>query len=313
MFKELNENLKEKITGFNPWTNAYGLARSLIGLATLLTLLFNDSSILFKPAAGLEEYPFCKNNLSIFCLVPNDYQYLEIIRWVCIAILVLVVIGWRPRFTGIPHYWIMYSLQNSATVIDGGEQIGTVITLLLVPITLCDHRRWHWTIITDKDESFLSIYKVVTIYCFWIAIRIQMAIVYANAALERLKNVEWADGTAIYYFFNDPMFGIPDYLAVLLDPILNSPIVVILTWGTTILELFLFSALISPKKYWNIFLWSGIFLHTSIALLLGLYSFSLIMIGCLLLFLHPLDQTIKLLNKNKFRNKKSVEVIPSEV
>lgn len=53
MFKELNENLKEKITGFNPWTNAYGLARSLIGLATLLTLLFNDSSILFKPAAGL--------------------------------------------------------------------------------------------------------------------------------------------------------------------------------------------------------------------------------------------------------------------
>ncbi len=96
------ENIKQTITRWderNPWTNVYGLARSIIALSSLLTLLINHPSLIMKPASGISSYPACKMNLSLFCLGENNYMMLNLFRWVCIAILVLVVIGWRPRIT----------------------------------------------------------------------------------------------------------------------------------------------------------------------------------------------------------------------
>lgn len=65
-------------------------------------------------------------------MVPNDYMYLNIIKWLAIVLLIIIASGWRPRFTGIIHWWICYSLQNSALTLDGGEQVSAVITLLLI-------------------------------------------------------------------------------------------------------------------------------------------------------------------------------------
>lgn len=301
MLEKLNNKIQNKLSNFNPWTNAYGFCRSLIGFSTLVTLLFNDISIFIRPVSGLEKYPFCTNNFSLFCLVPNDYLYFNLLKWMCILILFLVVIGWRPRFTGIPHYYILYSLQNAATAIDGGEQIGTVITLLLIPITLLDGRKWHWLNVPEKTEDVISVYKNVTIYCIWMAIRFQMSFVYIGAAITRLKNIEWKNGTALYYFFNDPMLGIPDGLKSILEPLLTSWFVIIPTWGTTIVELVLFAALFSSKKHWKYYLYLGITLHVGIALFLGLFSFSLTMIGCLILYLHPINKKITF-NKKKLKN-----------
>ncbi|MBE7135329.1 MULTISPECIES: sporulation-delaying protein SdpB family protein [Bacillus] len=298
MLENLNNKLQNKLSDFNPWTNVYGFCRSLIGFATLVTLLFNDISIFLRPVAGVEKYPFCTNSFSLFCLVPNDYLYLNLLKWACILILVLVVIGWRPRFTGVLHYYILYSIQNAATSIDGGEQIGTVITLLLIPITLLDSRKWHWENIKGK-EDVVSVYKNVTVYCVWMAIRFQMCFLYASAAITRLKNIEWKNGTALYYFFNDAMLGLPDGLKSILEPILTSWLVVIPTWGTTIVELLLFAALFTPKKHWKYYLYLGISLHAGIALFLGLFSFSLIMIGCLILYLHPINKPLSFKKSKK--------------
>nr|WGD99913.1 hypothetical protein P5644_16585 [Bacillus velezensis] len=112
-----------------PWTNVYGLARSLIALGTLLTLLFNPASVFFKTQNQMLSF---SDTFSLFLLFP-DFRYIEIVKAVCICMLILVVIGWRPRITGFFHWWISYSFQNSAVTLDGGDQVVAVFTLSLAP------------------------------------------------------------------------------------------------------------------------------------------------------------------------------------
>lgn len=203
------ENIKQTITGWderNPWTNVYGLARSIIALSSLLTLLVNHPSLIMKPASGISSYPACKMNLSLFCLGENNYMMLNLVRWICIAILVLVVIGWRPRITGILHWYVSYSLQSSLIVIDGGEQAAAVMTFLLIPITLTDPRKWHWSGRPDDAEGQRTIGKI-TAFISYFVIRLQVAVLYFHSTVAKLSQQEWVDGTAVYYFAQEKTIG----------------------------------------------------------------------------------------------------------
>lgn len=126
----------------NPWTNVYGLARTLLAMGTGATLLFSRSTTLFRPAWGVPEVPICRgvSRVGLFCVASH---HLEIARWIGIIVLLVVASGWRPRFTGPLHCWVSFSLATSAVMVDGGDQVSQVLTLLLLPVTLTDSRTWH--------------------------------------------------------------------------------------------------------------------------------------------------------------------------
>ncbi|PEJ17838.1 hypothetical protein CN887_29840 [Bacillus pseudomycoides] len=291
MFKKINSFAYNLGISNNPWTNVYGFARTLLALSLLLTLSLNNAEILFRPAAGITEFPSCRNNISIFCLVPNNYIYLNMIRWICVFLLLLVASGWRPRITGIIHWYVAYSLQVSAMIVDGGEQVNAVVSLLLIPITLTDSRKWHWQSfnpieVNSEKEILKCIISTVTLF----VIRFQIAILYLHSTVAKLFNAEWVDGTAVYYYLGDPILGLPPLLYDLVKPILSSPFVVVATWGTIILQMCLFGALFAPKKHWSKFLILALVFHESIAVMLGLISFSITMCGALILYLRPVEQ-----------------------
>lgn len=294
MLEKLGRFSEAWVREYSPLTNVYGLARTMIALAMAITFLLNDWSIFFRPVAGMGSTPFCSSIFSIYCIFPNNDFFLNISKWISFLILLIVASGWRPRYTGILHWWVCYSIQNSGITIDGGEQVATVITFLLIPITLLDSRKWHW----KKSNNINNILSKIIIKSFFISIRLQVAIIYINAAVGRLKNPEWIDGTALYYYFNDPIIGVPPYFKQLLDPILTSWLVVIPTWGTTIVELLLFGSLFSPKESRKKLLILGLALHISIAILLGLITFSTIMCAALILYLYPIENSISFKLKN---------------
>ncbi|HHQ2897774.1 hypothetical protein CN936_09550 [Bacillus cereus] len=289
MFEKIGNFFIKWANSINPWTNVYGLARTIIAVSTLLTLLLNRVDILFRPASGMSEYPICGNNISIFCMVPNDYMYLNIIKWLAIVLLIIIASGWRPRFTGIIHWWICYSLQNSALTLDGGEQVSAVITLLLIPITLTDSRKWHW----DAPSESSGIYTKVIALIAFTAIRFQVAILYLHSTVAKLGNQDWINGTAVYYYLQDSMLGLPPILSDIFSPILSSPLIVLPTWGTIIIQFALFAALFAPRKNWNIMLILALCMHEVFALMLGLISFSLIMLGVLVLYLRPQEKVFQ--------------------
>ena len=118
--------LENTLDSKNPWSNTYGLARTLIALGTLSSLLFNRADFLFRPAPGSEIVPVCRdyNSFGLFCLVDN----LQVAIIIAIILLLIVASGYRPRIMGPIHWYITYSYTTSATLLDGGDHISTILT-----------------------------------------------------------------------------------------------------------------------------------------------------------------------------------------
>ncbi|GGO00603.1 hypothetical protein GCM10010116_00920 [Microbispora rosea subsp. aerata] len=269
----------------SPWTNVYGLARTLLALATIGTLTASPLDVLFdpygRPCRGV-------GSLGLFCLVPEDH--LGFARAAAVAVLVVVASGWRPRLTALPHWWLTFSLQVSTVVPDGGDQIASVVTLLLLPVALNDPRRWHWQAPAPSGGSRSLVASLVA-WSAVLVIRLQVAGLYFQASVSKLGREEWADGTALYYWLSDPQFGAPSWMSAVLDPVLRDPLgVTALTWGPLVIEFAIALGLVVGRRAWPYFLAGGVALHLGIAVLMGLTSFATTMIACLVLHLRPVER-----------------------
>jgi antimicrobial peptide system SdpB family protein len=279
-------------------TNVIGLARTSIALCTLGTLLFSSTSDIFRPAVGVPNVPQCNGvtQAGLFCLAGADH--LEVARWIAIAVLILVASGWRPRVTGLLHWYVAASLFTSGVLVDGGDQAATVLTCLLIPVTLTDPRRWHWDSPPGADRGLVAsdntlagrVTRFIALTCLW-AIRLQVAGIYFQAGVSKMSVTEWRDGTAVYYWFTDPWFGFAEPVRSLVMPVLtHSTAIIAITWGALALEVFLFAGLVATRRTRAVLLVLGVSFHASIALIHGLLSFALVMWGALILFLRPVDE-----------------------
>src|SRR5207249_9170105 len=147
-----------------------------------------------------------------------------------------------------------------------------------------------------------------------------------HAAVAKWSVAEWSNGTILYYWFNDPFIGAPSWLKPLMMPVLTSPFVAILTWGSLVLEIMLFTALVMPKKRRAIMLIAGILFHGAIALTMGLVSFGIAMSAALVLYLRPVESEFSLeaiqatmrqlanwLGRERPKERQQAEIAPSAV
>lgn len=278
----------QSLLNYRIWTNAYGVARTALALGLLLTLVFNNTDTLFRPGL-LNDVSITKatiTQISLYKLVS-----LETARWISVAVLLFVISGYFPRYTGILHWWVAFSFNASGVVVDGGDQINAIATLLLIPITLADKRRNHWQIEQEySSSSFLRINAV----CAYFFLRLQMSVLYFHAAVGKFKVTEWLDGTALYYWFSDPSIGMPPWLFDLMYyPLTNAYFITILTWGVMIFEVSLAFALVMNLKMRRRFLWPAIFFHFMIIVSHGLVSFFFGMLGGLIIYLYPLQEPMR--------------------
>ncbi|TXD80823.1 hypothetical protein ESY86_17440 [Subsaximicrobium wynnwilliamsii] len=274
---------------------SYNIARTFLAFGLLITLIFNSNYTLFG-------YDILHLNNPVF-----DYNFYYILREhlvlakiLSIIILLIVISGYFPRYSGILHWYITYSFFMSSDVADGGDHIASNITLLLIPLTLLDNRKNHWSH-QIVSQGNLKLYLMNSIY-FLIAI--QICAIYLHAFIGKLFVEEWKNGTAIYYWMTHNHFGInpifKDFATQLLS---NKFIVIIISWSTLALEFLLASCIIlsqsNKKRY--IFLFSGILFHFGIMLIHGLVSFFFIMSAALFIYLMPKHSQFSL---NQLKNKK---------
>lgn len=278
------------------WTNTIGIARTVLAVGTLITLLFNNIYDLLEPLgmrAGVSNFSGIAK-ISIYHLLEHN---IVLAKWLSIIVLLLVASGWRPRVTGILHWWIAFSYSSSAMVLDGGDQITATLTLLLIPICLMDGRKWHWSNEPHPIEQYTTRQKMAGIValCSLLVIKLQVAFIYFHAGVGKFEVPEWANGTAVYYWLNNPIFGASEALSPILDAIVTNPIgVTAMTWGAMVFEVILFLGLTMNKKWRPTLLVLGIAFHFTIIIFHGLVSFFCAMTAALILFLGAHDTGYKL-------------------
>ncbi len=287
-YQKTYEKLSNQLFSNNPFTWVYGLSRTILAICVLIILTFSETTILFDEAiyySRIEEHVFNKYNL-FYLFGWEDLIYAKVLA---ILLLLLIASGWRPRFTGVFQWWITASFFYSSSIVEGGDQIATILTLLLIPITLLDHRKWHW----QANDQF-SEYKKFIGNLMFVLVAVQMSMLYLNAAMDKIyTSDEWKVGTAFYYYVNDAFFSYPSWMDPLMINLLNNSFFVsAATWGTILLELILFGILFSNAKNKRLLFPFAVVFHLAIVLFLGLVSFFFAMLGGLILYLIPKETPI---------------------
>jgi len=286
------------------------IARFLLAFGMVLSLLFNDMSVVANHNyTHLKKYrsrhnertyaPFKKSD--IFMMMPPAAA-----KVVVIIILLFVMTGFLPQLSAVLHVWVCFSIQNYFMVINGGDQIALVLSVLLLPICLTDPRLNQW-----KDPqpaaTRTNIFANIALY----AIQFQAAIIYLDSGLSKLWIKEWQEGTAVYYFTSHYRLGAPDWLRSINELFTLTPFVAILSWGVILLEVLLALCLFAPPKTKKYFLVAALIFHFLIVINFGLFTFFCTMSALLILYLDDESNSIKLL-KQLFRRRKKPMLIPDE-
>jgi antimicrobial peptide system SdpB family protein len=273
-----------------PWGSGLGLARTVLAVGTLATLLATSPRVLMSPLSNGVIPPICGGiaRAGVWCVVPAGHG--EAARWLSIAVLLVTASGWRPRVTGVLHWYVAWSLIANATIQDGGDQITAVLALVLIPVTLTDPRRWHWQ--RPPEGTVAGTGRVVAYACLVLA-QLQMAVLYFQASVAKLGVREWADGTAMFYWFRNQTFGAPGWLRPLTDAVTSSAFSVsLLTWASIAIEFALAVAILLRPPAKRLLLVAGLLFHDAIAVSMGLISFDVAMSAGLLLYLLPIGHQL---------------------
>ncbi len=285
MLNRTHAALMRLVTTSTPWGPSYALARTLLASATLATLLLNDTGILFRPGAGREQFPFCEGVAArgLFC----QGAELELMRWGSILGLALVLSGWRPRFTGVLHWWIAVSLNMNATIVDGGEQVNAALTMLLLPVTLTDPRRNHWQPCPSYAEHARPYLRLVAIVGLTL-LSVQVCGIYAHASIAKFGVPQWTNGTALYYWLSYGPFAAPEWLQPVVLPLMKfGPTLALMTWSVLVLEFLIGAAPLMLPRVRVVLFVAGVSMHLGILVLQGIASFSVTMLAALTLAVWP--------------------------
>jgi antimicrobial peptide system SdpB family protein len=270
--------------GFDPRDRSLALGRSLLASATLSILVFTPARALFVPTPDNPAGVRCggARGLMLWC-VGGQAPWLSTARLVvAIAVLTLVVIGYHPRWTCVPHWYVTASLGTTMTIPNGGDEVARIVALLLIPMCLGDHRRWHWR---ASPEPYPATWAGVS-YAAHLVLRVQVALIYLSAVVAKLRVPSWRHGTYLAQVFDHPYYGPSAALRSILEPALGSrPVVATLTWGTLALELAIAASMAGGPRIRRYGLVLGIALHGMIIVVMGLFSFGLVMIALLTLTL----------------------------
>ncbi len=291
--QKLENYLKKSILLYSPYTNVIGLSRSLLAIGLLLTLIFNSTKTLFinrvdgKETKSLLNAPiYLKEHFNFFNLIGTEN--IEYTKWVAIFILLFIISGYFIKITAILHWWIASSFLFASNIIDGGDQLHSVLSFLLIPVLLFDKRKNHW--LKEKHKPINNaLFSIISI----IIIRLQIAIIYFEAATTKFFVPEWANGTAMYYWLNSSTFGMPLYLSDFINPFLsNSLFISLFTYSVLVFEIMLFLGLTASNQYRKRILLFGLFFHFFIIFFHGIFSFFFSIVAGLILFLYPTYQNI---------------------
>lgn len=279
--EELGARLAARADRFEPRGLSLSTGRALMALAQLAVLIFSADTDLFLVAAEPPDGVRCAGitTTSLWCVTQQFGHGLLISRVVAIAVLLVVLSGYRPRYTCVPHWFVAFSMATAMPESDGADRALQLATMLLIPLCLGDDRVWQWT---RPREPLPEAWRGPA-FAAQNVLRLQLCSIYLSAAVTKLMDPLWRQGSAMLIVAHHPASGFRAPMLELLEPALRSYwTVALVTWLVIAVQVVLVVLLWGGVRARQLALVLGISLHGGIMLLMNLASFGLVMIGVLI-------------------------------
>ncbi len=251
------------------------------GLTPYVGELYSDQGWISDQAVYLyRDHPWFQ---SLFFYLPDQYQLAA--HWVFLVSCLLFAVGWKTRYVKwlVLVFQISYAYRNPLITYGVDSILCSVLFILcLAPIghslsldRWAELKRAKLQDLHQHPPAYQSIY----LFMFRRLVQIQMAIFFLFAGIEKLRGEYWWSGDALWVALNNYEYtNIP--LGFFAE---HYWLINLLTYFTLLVEAGYFY-LIWQRSTRPWFLGAAITLHLGIAILMGLYYFSLVMIFCHLSF-----------------------------
>jgi Vitamin K-dependent gamma-carboxylase len=262
---------------------AAGLMRISLGLVCLsfYVLHYVDRWYLFGPDAVWSWDNFTGalddgGGLSLYEVSRSDVWF-TVLFHVGILVTVLFIVGWRTRAIVPLHWALTWSLfQRNPVLLDGGDNVMIIALAYLIAVDCgarlsVDAARRR---AAPPGEGARS--RVVTLLhnAGMAAIVAQVCVLYMASALYKAQGELWQNGTALYYVLRVQDFTLPGVSELFYR---NAFFVTAATYGTVLFQL-AFPFLLFNRWTRACAFVGAVLMHGGIAFLMGLLTFSWVMI-----------------------------------
>ncbi|PRY52489.1 vitamin K-dependent gamma-carboxylase-like protein [Knoellia remsis] len=268
--------------------SAVAVIRAVIGLCGLAMYVsdYRIRHLLFRPdvlGAGVIASPQETGLVPTLYSTFRDGAGFEAVYHVGMLAALAVTLGVGGRLGLAVHYLLIWSLYaTNPLVLDGGDNLVMILGLVLL-LTRCYDRLTVVRLFRGRGTQ-RSVPPVATIAhnTGVLLVAAQICIVYLMAGLYKVQGRLWQDGTALYYVLRVPEFTWPGVTEHLFR---FEWLLVLGAYATVWLSIYFpLLVLVRRTRLWAVLAMSVF--HVSIAALMGLTSFALIMIACDLVFVN---------------------------
>lgn len=208
--------------------------------------------------------------------------WFELVFHAGIVAALAMLTGAAPRTVVLVNFVFVWSLfERSPLILDGGDNL---LILLLVYLALVDSgSRLRLPFLKPRRFERINASRPMTLLhnAGVAAIVLQVCVIYLVSALYKAQGELWQNGTALYYVLRVNEFTLPG----LSESLYSSALIVTLaTYGTVVFQIS-FPALLLSTVGRHVAFCGAFMMHAGIAVMMGLVTFSWIMIAAELVLL----------------------------
>jgi len=216
-----------------------------------------------------------KLGFNIFALT-GDPNVFNLLFFAGFAVTIMFMIGAYTRFVTPAFALFTWSIYHrNPWVTNGGTRLLCILVLYLVIADVGSRYSFdEWR--RQGKELSSGWFRTMLHNTSMILVIYQLCCVYLFSTFYKIMGPAWQQGTAIYYALSDPQFNVSPLVHWLVS---SSVVVTAATYGTLLYQSSFPWLILHPRLKYVVII-AGIGFHASIAVLMGLWWFSAVLIAC---------------------------------
>ncbi len=227
-----------------------GTGVAVLGLLTAnfttRDLWVGQASIWAEPARAISRFP----ELAVLKNVSSDV--LTVVYLVTILAALAFVLGWRTKGANVITFIGFIAIVGQNPVVGGqGDNLIRLTLLWLLLMRTAEHwsldsRRWTRSTRSTRDEAIPRWLATSLHNLALVALAVQTILVYSAAGLDKIAQITWQHGTALYYTMQLPEYRPFPWLSDLLSS--STVVLAVITYTVLLVQLFFAPLLLNPAS-----------------------------------------------------------------